>query len=121
MLVNDYDEISDEQILSRYSADISVEFIRYYNYDRYCKLCFGVLELDIDNKRVTFGPSYESCDYPSFFSPTICFANADVDRNASTTWETDVALLPEELRPYAKKIDMVINENMPTSICRGCD
>lgn len=123
MLINDLEELTDEDIKTNYSAEVTVEFVRYYDYDRYCSLCHGILELNINNNIISFGSNNQGhlVNFPSFFSPTVCFANADIDKKVGTSWETDISLLPPELKPFAKKIDEVINQNMPTHICRGCD
>lgn len=116
MLVNE----KKEQIINSYSEDADIKFIRYYNFDEYCNLCHGILELSINGRKASFG-SESTTDFPSFFYPTVCFADADCERASHTSWETDVCLLPDELKPFAKMIDNIINQNMPNNICRGCD
>ena len=120
MLVNDLDEITKEQIIDKYSEEADIEFRRYYDYDEYCSMCNGILELNINGKIYSFGSS-KTADFESFFCPTVCFANGNYERGSCTSWETDVSVLPDEFKPFAKVIDEIINKNMPTNICRGCD
>lgn len=120
MLMNDVDEITTEQIINEYSAKANIEFIRYYDYDEYCSLCDGILELNINGKKFSFS-SRKTSDFKDFFYPTICFANADYEQCSHTSWVTDISELPDELKPFATAIDETINQNMPTNICRGCD
>lgn len=120
MLVNDIEEIKEDE-LARYSQKANIEFVRYYNYDKYCSLCFGILELKIDGNITIFGPKGSGANCEGFFTPTVCYAGGDIESNSHTLWSTDVTLLPEKYKPFAKEIDTVINQNMPNNICRGCD
>lgn len=120
VLVNDLDKITEEQITNEYSDTANIEFLRYYDYDEYCLLCNGILELSINGQKYSFS-SRRTSDLKNFFYPTVCFANGDYKRSSYTSWYTDVNELPDELKPFAKAIDEVININMPTTICRGCD
>lgn len=119
MLVNDSKKITKEEILSSYSEKADIKFLRYYNYDKYCSLCEGILELSINGEKVSFGP--KNADFSQFFTPTVCWANPDYERTSQTDWETDVSELPDKYKCFAKIIDEVINKNIPKNICRGCD
>ena len=120
MLVNDLDEVTTEEIINEYSDTANIEFLRYYDYDEYCSLCNGILELNINGKKYSFS-SRKPSDFKDFFYPTVCFANGGYERSSCTSWYTDVSELPDTLKPFAKRIDEVINKNMPTYICKGCD
>lgn len=121
MLVNDIDEFTKEQ--EKMCSELAeVEFVRYDDYDPYCNLCSGLLELRINGESWLFSDTAGEVNvYPGFFCPTVCWANADLEGKKHTEWEVDISLLPEELRPFAKIIDEVVNANMPDCICRGCD
>lgn len=120
MLVNDFEELTSEMEMP-YSKPADVKLLRYEGYDKYCNLCSGILQLEINGKEWIFGRTDEKEGvYPPFFCPTVCFAE-DYNGEKQTAWETDIAILPEELRCFAKAIDEVINANMPKDICRGCD
>lgn len=119
MLVNDINRVTDEEIISKYSKEGDVEFLGYYNYDEKCSLCAGILELNINDQKYSFDSS-DKADYKYFFYPTACFANGINEHASYTSWETDISELPDELKPFAKRIDEVINANMPINICMGC-
>lgn len=121
MLVNDTEEI-DKEMEAPYAKPADVKFIRYSGYDKYCSLCFGILELQINGEKWLFSDANrEDGCMPSFFAPTTCYANGNIIEEKHTAWETDISSLPEELRCFSKTIDEVINVNMPDYICHGCD
>ena len=75
MLVNDLDEVTAEEIVNKYSQAANIKFLRYYDYDKYCSLCNGILELNINGKKYSFS-SRKTSHFKDFFYPIICFAKA---------------------------------------------
>jgi len=106
MLVN-YDDLENEHI----------KFISYNG--RYPNLCSGVLTLEIDGKKVTFGPSYmKDIDYEKFW-----YSGGCITRDYSTKkgeWQIEVNSIPEQYRNYASEIDVIFNSNVPYGSCGGC-
>lgn len=121
MLVNDIEEITVE-METPYSKPADVKYICYDGYDKDCTFCMGVLELLINGEHWKFSKTKKDDNvYPSFFAPTVCYANGGIEEKKHTGWETDISAMPEELRCFAKIIDEVINSNMPNYVCCGCD
>ncbi len=105
-----------------------VKFISYTG--KYPNLCSGILTLEIDGKTYRFGHNYleyksweTDGNHDAFWSSgggcgfLNNYAESYVNKGA---WIIDVAVLPEELRPFAAEIDKVFNENVAQGYCGGC-
>ena len=98
-----------------------VKFVDYTG--RYPTLCMGILTLEIDGEKYTFGSVWKEPkpDFGSFwhssggitgdYSHYSCY---------SGEWEIDVEALPEQFRKYATEIDDVFNSNVEYGCCGGC-
>lgn len=95
-----------------------VKFVSYTGC--YPSLCIGVLTLEIDGEKYTFGSSYKEpeSDFDSFWS-----SGGGITHDYETftgEWEVDVDRLPEQFRKYATEIDEVFNDNVEWGCCGGC-
>lgn len=93
-----------------------VKFIEYTG--KYPCLCMGVLILEIDGVKYTFG-NKEGTDFRAFW-----ISGGYITDNYSTVireeWRIDVEELPEQFRDLAPDIDMLFNENVDFGCCGGC-
>lgn len=97
-----------------------VKFISYTG--KGPNLCSGVLTLEVDGVKYSFG-SERGCEYKKFWeSGGWCgFVGDNDDEDGETApWVIDVSALPECLQPYAYEIGNVFNENVPYGCCGGC-
>lgn len=96
-----------------------VKFISYTG--KYPNLCSGVLTLDIDGERVTFGPSYKNPkpQYDQFWESGGGLAN-DFCSCYHGPWKVDTKDLPKKFVKYADEIERVFNENVEYGCCGGC-
>lgn len=107
-----------------------VKFVSYTG--RYPNLCSGVLTLEIEGKRVTFGPtsgklyfgkSYDDPDYPSFWESGGCVRYSEDDRNflvEQGRWIINKKDIPYQYQKYMKEIRRLFNEYVPYGCCGGC-
>lgn len=98
---------------------MEIEFVSYTG--KYPNLCSGILTLLINGIPVTFGADV-SCDYYSFwYSGGRCWLDDEwrehVDHDEWRIHEED---LPDCLRPYAKEIIELFNDNVDCGCCGGC-
>ena len=103
-----------------YRSNDHVKFISYTG--RFPNLCRGVLTLEIDGERHTFGHIFRhQSDNPEF--ERFWESGGDVmdsDQVWTGEWRIDWALIPEQFRKYADEIDRVFNENVEYGCCGGC-
>ena len=99
-----------------------VKFISYSGV--YPNLCRGILTLEIDGKRVSFGHNYcneswkNDGNYNRFWE-----SGGGLDGNYNAyygEWEISVKDLPEQYKKYAREIDIVFNDNVECGCCGGC-
>ena len=91
-----------------------VKFISYTG--KYPYLCNGILTLEIDGRKVTFGDD-ESCDDGIFWeSGGLCY-RSNIERGE---WAINFDDIPEPYQKYAKEIDFVFNKNVEKGCCGGC-
>ena len=105
-----------------------VKFISYTG--KYPALCCGILTLEINGVRVSFGhdKSYYKNDnnddnYDSFWQTggRCGFRNHYKYSYCETgEWIIDAQKLPEKYRKFADEIDEVFNENVEWGCCGGC-
>ena len=105
-----------------------VKFISYTG--KYPALCCGVLTLEINGVRVSFGhdKSYYKNDnndgnYDSFWHTggRCGFRNHYKYSYCETgEWIIDAQKLPEKYRKFADEIDRVFNDNVEWGCCGGC-
>lgn len=103
-----------------YRSNDHVKFISYTG--RFPNLCRGVLTLEIDGERHTFGTKFRyQSDNPEFEQFWESAGNAiDDDDIWIGEWIIDDVLLPEQFRKYSGEIDRVFNENVEHGCCGGC-
>lgn len=86
--------------------------IKFISYDgKYPNLCSGNLVIEVDGKRHELGRCLYSGGRAYFDSDW----NGHVEDGA---WS--VCDLPEELKPYRREIEAVVNDNVPHGCCGGC-
>lgn len=92
-----------------------IKFVSYSG--KYPNLCSGVLKFKVDGKLYAIGKNeyfwLESGGRVSFDDNW----NAEV---AHGPWSIPEKYLPDELRPYHKQIEDMINQNIPEGCCGGC-
>lgn len=94
--------------------------VRFVSYDgRYPCLCSGMLVLDIDGTRYSFG---RNGNFPFFWSSGgNCYFMKDEGENVTSgEWIINVNDIPEQFRQYASEIDTVFNSNVEHGCCGGC-
>lgn len=101
-----------------YERNDHVKFISYTG--RFPNLCRGVLTLEIDGKRYTFGYPFGEPrpDFDMFWT-----SGGDVrdsDNVQTGEWIINMVLLPMEFHEYVDEIDRVFNENVEHGCCGGC-
>lgn len=109
-------------LINKENMNSHVKFISYTG--RYPNLCSGILTLEIDGVKYTFGRAYNEPkpDFDSFW----CSGGrvlADKDWNFDVRqdeWEIDMNEIPEQFQKYACEIDEVFNDNVPYGCCGGC-
>ena len=85
--------------------------VKFVSYDgKYPNLCSGTLVLEVDGKKREI--PYALCSGGSAF-----FGK---DRNASAETGRWSVSLPEDLEPYRKEIEQLVNDKVPQSCCGGC-
>lgn len=88
--------------------------VKFISYDgSYPNLCNGTLVVEFDGER------YE-LEHCLISGGSVWF---DGDRNEHVEegpWSIDDDMLPAVLRPYAKYIEYLVNENVPCGCCGGC-
>ena len=100
---------------------MAIKFISYSG--KYPNLCSGVLTLEIDGEKVSFGNDYKKPKpmYPEFWSSGgCCYCTSDEDVVSRGRWNIDANLLPAKYRKYADEISVVFNKNVPHGCCGGC-
>lgn len=85
-----------------------IKFISYSG--EYPILCRGTLVLEVDGKKREL--SYVLCSGGS-----IEFDENDKLVVETGPWSVD---LPEDLEPYKKEIEQLVNDNVPYGCCGGC-
>ena len=94
-----------------------VKFINYTG--KYPALCMGILTLEIDGKKYTFGNVYKTpTDFNSFWHSSGGITDNYECYNGE--WEIDVDDLPEQFHKYAAEIDEIFNSNVEYGCCGGC-
>lgn len=84
--------------------------VRFISYDgKYPNLCSGTLVLEVDGK--TREIPYALCSGGSVFFDK---GNAFVETGR---WSVN---LPEDLEPYRKEIEDLVNDEVPQGCCGGC-
>ena len=91
-----------------------VKFISYTG--KYPNLCGGILTLEINGKKITFG---DDGDYECFWE-----SGGGIDWLTDTAftgeWEIDIEKLPKQYKKYAREIDKIFNANVEHGCCGGC-
>lgn len=97
-----------------------VVFISYTG--EYPNLCSGVLTLEIDDRRVTFGTRDKDVMFDKFWSSGGCFFIDDDGEEGTELgkWKIHSNDLPEQFRKYAREIAQVFNANVGYGCCGGC-
>ena len=91
-----------------------VKFISYTG--KYPNLCSGILTLEIDGEKATFGLDGQ---YEEFWrSGGYVIWNADIV--ATDEWLIEIECLPQKYQKYAREIDEVFNANVEHGCCGGC-
>lgn len=105
-------------MLMNYSTKSHVKFVSYTG--KYPNLCSGILTLEIDGVKYTFGDSYKNPkpEFKGFWRSGGGFT--DIYDVITEKWQIDVDDLPEQFRQYAVEIDRVFNENVEWGCCGGC-
>ena len=110
--------------------DMNVKFISYSG--KYPNLCSGVLTLEIEGKRVTFGhqsgklffgkgESEDEPDYPVFWKSGGCVQYVDEEFLVEEDkWIIKKKDIPYQYQKYADEIERVFNEHVPYGCCGGC-
>jgi hypothetical protein len=98
--------------------------IKFVSYDGgYPNLCSGMLTLEIDGEKKTFGCIGTGCDYLKFWSSggRCGFRNNYSDSYIEQDeWIIDKNSLPDELKSSYKEIKELFNENVRWGCCGGC-
>lgn len=91
-----------------------VKFISYTG--KYPCLCMGVLTLEIDGIKYTFGHAN------SFWSSggKVWFDKGWDEHVEKGAWIINADELPAKIRQYADEIGRVFNDNVPHGCCGGC-
>lgn len=116
------DEVLQKLGIETYSSKEKKPHVKFISYTgKYPNLCYGVLTLDIDGERVTFGPSYENPkpQYDQFWESGGGLAN-DFCSCYHGPWKVDTKDLPKKFVKYADEIERVFNENVEYGCCGGC-
>ena len=96
--------------------------ISFISYDGvYPNLCSGVLVLKVNGEERKFGYS-EGMSKPFWCSGGRGYFSFDWSEAHiyQGDWTVDEYELPDDLRPYAKEIVDIINENIEHGCCGGC-
>lgn len=102
----------------------SVKFVSYTG--RYPNLCSGLLTLEINGKKYTFGHDYNTNtegEYDKFWTSGGSCGFRNNYQNSYINggeWNINVDDLPDEIKKYAFEIDGVFNSNVPNGCCGGC-
>lgn len=85
--------------------------VKFISYDgKYPNLCSGTLVLEVDGKKREL--PYALCSGGS--------AGVDENLNAFVTYGSWSVDLPEDLEPYRKEIEELVNSEVPQGCCGGC-
>lgn len=105
-----------------------VKFISYSG--EYPNLCRGVLTLEIDGEKVSFGHDCYNSEswktdgnYDSFWvsgGSTYFTGDYEVAHTEYGEWIIYEDELPEQYRKYTKEISEIFNENVWPGCCGGC-
>ena len=88
-----------------------VRMVKFVSYDgRYPNLCSGTLVLEVDGKKREL--SHVLCSGGS--------AGFDGNWNEFVTSGPWSVNLPEDLEPYRKEIEELVNDEVPQGCCGGC-
>lgn len=90
------------------------EEIKFVSYDgRYPNLCSGTLVLHKGDNEYSIKRG--------LMSGGRCWFDNDWEAYTEQgDWELDISSFPDELKPYAKEITRLVNENIPRGCCGGC-
>ena len=92
-----------------------VKFIDYTG--KYPNLCSGILTLEIDGEKATFGTF--GWHYKKFWE-----SGGSVDWHTDNVlkdeWKIHIEALPNKYKKYATEIDRVFNANVEHGCCGGC-
>ena len=111
-------DIKDETVLSNHCPLIEIkgyeETVKFISYDgAYPNLCRGTLVLEFEGVRyeiedclLSGGRVWFDVDWKEYVEEGL--------------WSVDDDKLPEILKPYAKYIECLVNENVPLGCCGGC-
>lgn len=89
----------------------NIEFISY-NGNFPC-LCYGTLEIKVNNK------IYKLKDILSS-GGSVWFDSTWGEHIEQGPWKIKEEKLPEELKPYIKEIEEIVNDNVEYGCCGGC-
>ena len=107
-----------------------IKFISYTG--KYPNLCSGVLTVEIDGKKVSFGHeskdynvllgSYNDDNYDRFwYSGGSCgFDNTGNAYKDEDEWQININKLAKEFQPIANELIKCMNSNVPFGCCGGC-
>lgn len=85
--------------------------IKFISYDgKYPNLCSDTLILEVDGKKRVL--SHALCSGGS--------AGVDGNLNGFVTYGAWAVNLPEDLEPYRKEIEELVNSEVPHGCCGGC-
>ncbi len=104
----------------------NIKFISYTG--RYPNLCRGILTLEINGERVSFGLNSieekdKKIDYPPFWeSGGECgfYNNYTESYTHKSKWIINKEEFPDKYKKYFKEIEEIFNENIPWGCCGGC-
>ena len=91
-----------------------VKFISYTG--KYPNLCSGILTLEIDGEKATFGLDGQ---YEEFWRSG-GYVNWQDDIVATDEWLIEIERLPQKYQKYATEIDRIFNANVEHGCCGGC-
>lgn len=94
--------------------DKHVKFISYTG--KYPNLCSGILTLEIDGEKATFGLDGQ---YEEFWRSG-GYADWQNDMVGRGEWLIEIERLPQKYQKYATEIDRVFNANVEHGCCGGC-
>ena len=90
-----------------------VKFIDYTG--KYPNLCSGILTLEIDGEKATFGLDGQ---YEEFWRSGGC-ADWQNDMVITGEWLIEIERLPQKYQKYATEIDRVFNADVEHGCCGG--
>ena len=85
--------------------------VKFISYDgKYPNLCDGALILEVDGKMLGLSHTFYS-------DGNLWFDENDKLVVETGPWSVD---LPEDLEPYQKEIEQLVNDKVPHGCCGGC-